>query len=249
MGRSILRFSRWAIQSIQALRLRAAAVGAFCLFAGLLATAPAHAQLTPNTAGLTPGLLSGYVAHQPSARLGTDVAFQPAKWAVPQAALNSDNLSAYAKGYVPTKQRVAHAQSERTCLAKAIYHEARGESEKGQWAVANIILNRVASRRYPSSICGVVFQNADAGRYRCQFSFACDGKSDSGGNGNRIVRESWVKAHVMALAAYKRFQEGERPDTLPRNALYYHTLNVLPQWASALKPVATIGAHIFYAPL
>lgn len=218
------------------------------IFSAAAGAASAQALAKPEV--LTPELLSAYVAHQQSARLSEDVTFQPSKWQLPEpSTITSHALLEYARSYVPTAKKVEFAQKERTCLAQAIYHEARGESETGQWAVANIILNRVASRKYPNSICGVVFQNADAGRYRCQFSFACDGKSDHGGQGNRIVRESWVRSHVMALAAYKQFQQGKRPDTLPKNALYYHTLSVAPQWASALKPVATIGAHIFYAPL
>lgn len=61
------------------------------------------------------------------------------------------------------------------CLAKAVYFEARGESLQGQVAVAEVILNRVESPRYPHSVCGVVQQ---AGHGGCQFSFTCDGHPD-----------------------------------------------------------------------
>ena len=63
------------------------------------------------------------------------------------------------------------------CLAQAIYFEARGEPFEGRMAVAEVIRNRVAARNYPNDVCGVVFQGAER-RHRCQFSFACDGKSD-----------------------------------------------------------------------
>lgn len=214
-----------------------------------LAAGPVNAQETTLVASVSPELLSGYVSSQQTAVLSQDITFQPEKWTLPEAPTVSDEmLSAYvAKGYTKTEDKVARTQRERLCLAQAIYHESRGEPESGQWAVANVILNRVVSKRYPNSICGVVFQNAHT--TSCQFSFACDGRSDMGGNGNRIVRESWVKANVMALAAYQRFQEGKRPDTLPGTTLYFHTLNVSPGWAQVFKRVATIGNHIFYSPL
>ena len=207
----------------------------------------AHAQ---QVASLSPDLLSGHVVSKATARLQHDVTFQPEKWLEPSApTVDSDMLSAYvATKFVPTVKRVELAENERLCLAQAIYHEARGETEAGQWAVANVILNRVLSKRYPSTICGVVFQNAGGAKYRCQFTFACDGRSDMGGNGNRIVRESWVRANLIAFAAYRLHQNGEQLDALPPSVLYYHTKNVSPRWASVYRAVAEIGSHIFYAP-
>lgn len=215
-----------------------------------LAASPASAQ---QLAALSPDLLSGYIASQSAATLQQDVTFTPEKWLDEPAhdgpALDKELLSAYAATeYVPTKERVAQARRERECLAQAIYHEARGEPEKGQWAVANVVLNRVASVRYPGTICGVVFQNADGTRFRCQFTFACDGRPDSGGQGNRIVREAWVRANVIALAAFKRHQMGRELDALPGSALFYHTTSVSPDWSTAYRAVARIGSHIFYSP-
>lgn len=162
------------------------------------------------------------------------------------SALTPQLLADYvATSFVPTKERKAVAADERTCLAQAVYHESRGEPEAGQWAVASVILNRVQSRRYPDSVCGVVFQNAHL-RNRCQFSFACDGRSDDGGHGNIIDRESWVKSHVIALAAYEQFLEGASPAEGLETALYFHTTTVSPSWASAYVEVAAIGNHIFY---
>ena len=70
----------------------------------------------------------------------------------------------------------SHESREAHCLAQAIYFEARSEPEAGQAAVAQVVLNRVSSGLYPTSVCGVVFQNAQ--RYKaCQFSFACEGRS------------------------------------------------------------------------
>ncbi|HEY8594140.1 MAG TPA: cell wall hydrolase [Devosiaceae bacterium] len=177
--------------------------------------------------------------------------FEPAQPVVPDVAptgsVTPAMLERYVRQkYVPTPKLVARAARERECLAEAIYHEARGEPEKGQWAVAQIILNRVASSRYPNSVCSVVYQNAE-NLHRCQFSFACDGKSDSGGVGNRIVRQSWVKSNLIAYAAYKDFQDGKPLRTLPTDALFYHAKTVSPEWAASYREVAEIGSQIFYA--
>lgn len=159
-----------------------------------------------------------------------------------QPALNPELLESYAANYVPTVRKVKTANDERLCLTQAIYHEARGESEKGQWAVANIIINRALSNKYPATLCGVVFQNADNGYHRCQFTFACDGRSDMG-----TERAAWNRAAKMAALAYDEFRQGETPGVLPKSALFYHTTAVNPSWSDSFKPVAAIGSHIFYA--
>ena len=221
---------------------RACAIG----FAFFLGAAGSFAQSVQT---LTPELLSSYVASHQAASLQPDITFQPAAWTAPhQSSVDANALNAYvAKQFVPTATRLENAKSERLCLAQAVYHEARGEPEAGQWAVANVILNRVASHLYPATICAVVFQNAGGKKFRCQFTFACDGRSDMGGVGNRIVRESWVRSNLIAFAAFKQFQVGERPDALPGSALYYHTKAVAPHWSRVYREVAQIGSHIFYA--
>ena len=157
--------------------------------------------------------------------------------------LSDDVLQKYAqKGFVPTVKKVKISASERLCLTQAIYHEARGESQEGQWAVANVIINRAMSHKFPTTLCGVVFQNADQGQFHCQFTFACDGKSDMG-----TEHGAWNKAQKMAQVAYNEFQKGERPGVVPNSALYYHTTTVNPGWSDKFKRVATIGAHMFYA--
>lgn len=158
--------------------------------------------------------------------------------------VTSDMLASYVEdGYVPTAQRVKHANSERECLAQAIYHEARGESARGQLAVANIIVNRARSSRFPGSLCGVVYQNADKGRYKCQFTFACDGRSDA-----PQERGAWNRSVALASKVYAEFATGEKIGAIPDSALYYHTTNVRPSWSRTYSEVAEVGAHIFYAP-
>lgn len=224
-------------------------------------TAQSFAQLDASTVRLelTPELLSNYIANRQTARLNSAALDQANALAVggfplipPQPAtrrLTPQLLQNYVQSsYVPTANLVENMRAERTCLAQAVYHEARGEPESGQWAVAEVILNRVKSSRYPDTICGVVYQNANL-RNRCQFSFACDGQPDSGGDGNRIIRESWVKANLIAEAAYQRFEAGDYQTELPASTLYYHNGTVSPAWASRLQSVGRIGGHIFYASL
>jgi len=195
---------------------------------------------------LTSEVLLAYVAKKQAEKL-----FDPTSWAGVQPASNLNNQSLgefISLKYRPTNKKIKIAANERECLAQALYHEARGEPEIGQWAVANVILNRVESKKYPNSVCGVVFQNANGKKYRCQFTFACDGRSDNGGVGNRIVRASWVRSNLIALSAFKQYQQGKKLDTLPPSTLYYHTINVAPSWSKVFKRVAQIGSHIFYAP-
>ncbi len=122
------------------------------------------------------------------------------------------------------------------CLATAIYHEARGESELGQRAVAQVILNRVEDHRYPNSVCGVIYQNR-TWRNRCQFSFACDGRSE------RIRdQRSWTRAMAFAEDAIVNdyFLESIGSST------HYHATYVRPRWSRALRRIERIGTHIFY---
>jgi len=205
---------------------------------------------------LTNSMLSAYVANRQVARLQSPALLQANALASGVLTTNSTDarldqnllLSYVANTYVPTTTRLANNRASRDCLAKAVYHEARGEPEVGQWAVATVILNRVNSSRYPSSVCDVVYQNA-ALRNRCQFSFACDGISDEGGIGNKIVRQSWVKANLIANTALERFNAGQPQDNLPESVLYYHSLSVSPDWATRMKSVAQIGQHVFYSLL
>lgn len=134
--------------------------------------------------------------------------------------------------------------TERTCLAEAIYFEARSEPVRGQKAVAEVVLNRVASRFYPDTICGVVYQGAAEARARgkvnCQFSFACDGSTERW----TPVGELWTQARDLAAIA---LDAGFAPQT--RGATHYHTNYVRPGWSRRLRRTTTIGTHKFYLDL
>lgn len=124
---------------------------------------------------------------------------------------------------------------ERTCLAQAIYYEARSEPRVGQLAVADVVLNRVASPVYPGSICEVVFQGSER-RTGCQFSFTCDGSMQA-----RLNKRKWKESEDLAGAILA----GVRVP-VSRNATHYHADYVWPHWADNLTPTATIGTHKFY---
>ncbi|WBJ99972.1 cell wall hydrolase [Methylocystis parvus] len=125
---------------------------------------------------------------------------------------------------------------ERRCLAEAVYFESRSEPEAGQAAVAQVVLNRVQSGLYPTSICGVVYQNRH--HYKaCQFSFACEGKS------LRITEpESWSTAVRIA----NEVMDGRTYLTEVGRSTHYHATYVKPRWARALTRMDMIGRHIFY---
>lgn len=125
---------------------------------------------------------------------------------------------------------------EVTCLADAIYFEARGEPETGQEAVAQVILNRAASGHYPKSVCGVVYQNKNR-RNACQFSFACDGKPEV-----KSEKKAWIKAERIA----QKMASGEKQVATLQTATHYHATYVKPRWASKMQKLSTIGSHIFY---
>jgi spore germination cell wall hydrolase CwlJ-like protein len=132
----------------------------------------------------------------------------------------------------------ARSKPEMKCLATAIYFEARGEPQKGQLAVAQVVLNRLKNPAYPKSICGVVYQNKNM-RNRCQFSFACDGIKD------RITDAgSWNQAQSLA----KKVLADNRTLFLADvgTSTHYHANYVRPRWARHMKKMEKIGRHIFY---
>ena len=121
------------------------------------------------------------------------------------------------------------------CLSEALYFEARGESVKGIFAVAEVIMNRVDDGRYPGSVCGVVNQGTGE-RYRCQFTYTCDGRPET-------IRDQRAYARVGKIAAAV-MKDTDRP--LTQGATHYHTKSVNPKWARVFPRTVTIGYHHFY---
>jgi spore germination cell wall hydrolase CwlJ-like protein len=132
------------------------------------------------------------------------------------------------------------ARSDVSCLATAIYFEARGEPEDGQFAVGHVILNRVAHKGYPSTVCGVVYQNANR-RNACQFSFACDGAPDKITD-KHTYNEIEERARTLLSCGTSCPAAGN----IPADSTHYHATSVRPYWSSKLTLLGQVGRHIFY---
>jgi spore germination cell wall hydrolase CwlJ-like protein len=122
------------------------------------------------------------------------------------------------------------------CLSEALYFEARGESLVGQVAVAEVILNRVDSGKYPDSVCGVVRQGATGRLHACQFSYNCDGRPE-----DIHERDAWDRVGRVA----RRMIDGHAR-ALTSGATHYHALHVAPRWSRRFEKTARIGEHVFY---
>ena len=127
-----------------------------------------------------------------------------------------------------------HARAQR-CMTQAIYYEAASESDAGQRAVAQVVLNRVAHPAWPNTVCGVVYQGSER-TTGCQFSFTCDGSLARQPSSIFWTRASRIAREALAGTVYA-------PVGL---ATHYHTLAVHPYWADSLAQVTVIGAHQFY---
>ncbi|WP_312782850.1 cell wall hydrolase [Brevundimonas sp.] len=175
-------------------------------------------------------------AATPSTRAEPTASFTPPP--VNPNARPSVRRAGYTPPYLDLKTPPRVPDNDLECLTQAIYYEARNESEAGQAAVAEVVLNRSRHRAYPKRVCEVVYQRNSR---TCQFTFTCDGSI-----GRRAVNPvAWARAERIAREVY----EG-RSAQLPKNSVNYHANYVRPSWGSRLARVRQIGAHIFYgAPL
>lgn len=123
------------------------------------------------------------------------------------------------------------------CLALNIYHEARSEPETAQIAVAMVTFNRVADRRFPGTVCGVVKSRSKTNRRSCAFSWYCDGKSDKPKD-----KRTWQKVVHLSevLYTFKTMED------ITKGATHYHRVDIYPYWADTLTPVGNFGVHKFY---
>jgi len=140
------------------------------------------------------------------------------------------------------------AHPQEYCLALNIYHEARGSNFADQVAVADVVLNRVQDKRYPDTVCNVVYDGKKKPswkdpsvmvmvRNQCQFSWYCDGKSDT-----PLDTDAWRRAQQSAymMMNYDEFRG------ITEGATHYHANYVSPGWARRLQLIGRIGDHIFY---
>jgi len=123
---------------------------------------------------------------------------------------------------------------ELDCLTQAVYFEARGETPRGQAAVAQVVLNRVKHPAFPKTVCAVVFQGAAT--HGCQFSFACDGSMRRGREA-----QAWDRARKIASRALSGVVLAD-----VGSATHFHTTGVSPGWGPRMLRVSQVGLHIFY---
>jgi hypothetical protein len=210
----------------RAVGLAAAALAVLCAATPALAAAedpilpgaPQVVSLTPAPQ-ITPAQAAPVIAQDPTTLAPATTAETAA---LPHLSLNSRVI-----GFVD----YGNQDEQEQCLATAVFFEARGETLEGQLAVAQVILNRTKSGRYPPTICGTVLQPA-------QFSFVRGGRLPS------VDRKDdcWHKALAIADIALK-----SEADALPANVLWYHASYVDPRWNRAMTRTVQIGSHIFYS--
>ncbi|WP_425039299.1 cell wall hydrolase [Primorskyibacter sp. S187A] len=202
-----------------------------CLFALSVVLSPIAAIAEPVT-GTAQRLLAvedAGIARVPGATMKRVLA--PKESLRPQAA--GPRIS-FTREWLAAQPKVKGG-AEWRCLAEALYFEARGESIKGQAAVAEVILNRVDHPRFPNSVCGVINQGTGK-RYACQFTYTCDGRPERINEPRAWERVGKI-AHVMLNGAKR---------TLTKGATHYHTTAVRPNWSRTYTHTTTVGVHKFY---
>lgn len=125
-------------------------------------------------------------------------------------------------------QAEGRTEREISCLAEAVYFEARGTGTQGEAAVAHVVLNRTRSPKFPGTVCAVVEQG-------CQFSYRCDGRSDA-------LSDPKGRAHAYRVA--EAVLAGDADTT--GGALFFHSAKAKPGWFASRKRTGTIGGNVFY---
>jgi spore germination cell wall hydrolase CwlJ-like protein len=214
----------------------------YAVAAALVASSPTFANPSSGSAPLSPTYLSHTVSMmdagasadpvETSSAPVTDGAAEAEVTAHTAAAIEPapETLQGQSLGELVTNLADAEVEDgEQECLAGAIYFEAKGEPLEGQLAVAEVVINRTKSGRFPTTICGVVKQ-------RSQFSFIRNGRFPP------IQKSSaaWRKAIAIAHVALQDLAESRAG-----SAMFFHATYVSPSWRG-LKRVAQVGNHIFY---
>ena len=190
----------------------------------------AATRLDETKEALAADFVSGEMAAEPKLMsLSAQVQSLPA--AVRDAAITSDIPALDANLVRAATDSAAQTQ----CMAQAIYYEARSETFAGQKAVGEVVLNRVGSKHFPNTVCGVVFEGSERST-GCQFSFTCDGSMDIAPKGKAWARSQVLAEHMM-IGAHK---------PMTARATHYHTTEVNPKWAAHVQPTRQIGSHKFY---
>ena len=135
------------------------------------------------------------------------------------------------------------------CMAKNLYFEGRGETIEGKVAIMQVVKNRSNDKKFPDSICGVIYQGkkkynpstskSEYIRDKCQFSWLCDGKSD-------IPKD--INSYTSLVVLAYRFLENEHIFTdITKGSVFYHSIHIAkPYWTVNLICIKKIGNHLFY---
>lgn len=134
----------------------------------------------------------------------------------------------HVNGYTTKSQTMIDLE----CLTQAIYYESAGEDFESKVAVAQVIINRKNSKKFSNSICGVVYQKS-------QFSFTLEKPKKLVNVNKRVYAECYEVAKTVLL-------ENFRLNSV-KNALWYHTKQISPNWNKNMTKVAVVGNHIFYS--
>jgi hypothetical protein len=200
--------------------------------ASCVPAAGVHSPSAALAAARAPGALPATVIDQSEAQAITGETALAANAALPFAPLANQAAGAFVLRAATGLDRLRSVD----CLAQAIFYEAGNESEDGQRAVAQVVLNRVRHPAWPNSVCGVVYQGPMRAGGGCQFTFTCDGSL-----ARRPAGVQWERARRLASEALAGATFG--PVGL---STHYHANYVFPAWAPRLAKTTQIGAHIFY---
>ncbi|MET4276078.1 MULTISPECIES: cell wall hydrolase [unclassified Bradyrhizobium] len=171
----------------------------------------------------------------PSVDIARDI--ESGESVAPKGEVNVDNQRARSPAERLALDDKSRAKSEK-CLAEAVYFESRGEAVRGQMAVAQVVMNRVFSGKYPDTVCGAVYQNKHR-HLACQFTFACDNNAD-------VIREPemWERAKKIS----KAMLDGQIWLAEVGKSTHYHAYWVRPSWVAEMKKMYKTGVHTFYRP-
>lgn len=171
----------------------------------------------------------------PSVDIARDI--ESGESVAPKGEVNVDNQRARSPAERLALDDKSRAKSEK-CLAEAVYFESRGEAVRGQMAVAQVVMNRVFSGKYPGTVCGAVYQNKHR-HLACQFTFACDNNAD-------VIREPemWERAKKIS----KAMLDGQIWLAEVGKSTHYHAYWVRPSWVAEMKKMYKTGVHTFYRP-
>ena len=171
----------------------------------------------------------------PTADIAKDI--ESGESVAPKGEVNADNQRTRSPAERLALDDKSRAKSEK-CLAEAVYFESRGEAVRGQMAVAQVVMNRVFSGKYPDTVCGAVYQNKHR-HLACQFTFACDNNAD-------VIREPemWERAKKIA----KAMLDGQIWLPEVGKSTHYHAYWVRPSWVAEMKKMYKTGVHTFYRP-